>query len=1130
MRDCPNILQRLFCLFPLLVFRRYGIIMWISLVFPLLLSGQKKTVPNAELLTILKANISAGDLIAFRDLTKLYDKYPENQEIKDLLRQHTLFTKSEWDWSINKKNNLLTDFFYKKEGLFQFSELLEVFYLTPIEARTSKVKIAPVILAQIDPFLIRKSVQQIGGYLRKKNVDLLRKEIEEIGLLNNATVFTILTNLLDEKSLFALKRDDQQIVIKEILDFLPDSIAFEKLLTLTKKEILPLAYCQAQLARLSNNFFKATDYDELLIAYQQLRASFDNNLSLIKEYGYQKTNLTKALFFEEKVDYYGWLLATSNDSLYWVRRNAMVDMLATKHPKALFYMAGLNFRFWKQYGQIIPALEKLLQHSIDVTIKIEETGKLTNQPITEIGQEQLVNYWSIHYDDYEWDDFEHKFVNQQIFSDELEAYDRYFRRLNSTNDTIAYKAFVALCTGKPNEIRQLIKKFKPLLRNYNTTLPPLKYRILEQISLLTYFCKQHDISYLPSTVLRKKLKLLEVYLTPNERLKLENGLIETLTIDDLTVLEYYAAINAQNLTLNYSIGRILDYAYTKHWETILSKERHFRLFLLKVRLFDDFGGFGIIKKYGNKVILTNAKTFSALHSLKNLETNQAIKESVAYFLDQEQKHSPTKKITKFLESPTEIDLNELKKLPAYNEDVFPDIMAQLFLQTDKKATKNIGNYLALHASLDFIPQLFDSPEKQWMANKYAGKALIKVLEKVYQFSFEAKQAEAVTKWWKLWKTAPGNYTEWSNYLFQEQLTFLNQGESLTINDINKVSESTHYQEKYRILCLRSLERVKRSRTIYRLKINPKISVSKELNYLEGIEFTPKMLGNLPKIFEIDDATKLLQFIYDKANAASIEEKSALFNALFRQDWFIHHITSGAINPKKCEAIKLIFYQYLSKSTFLTEYEEQNTQLNIVHLENAFLSLKEKLIRISKDSLNETIRYDYLNTTLSRMEFPEIIVAFPILKDFEIANKNLFLFLNTDFGLPIFEVPTEKIAQKILKRLKSHNEYEFYEQTLIDFGLPILKKSGDLDFQKIYELLTYDLVVPFLGEGGKYRDYYCYGLVKLLELHFKTTLGFHPKLNENQTFYTFNSYKRVEAWRAYLLAEGLVERSGAQAFK
>jgi len=79
------------------------------------------------------------------------------------------------------------------------------------------------------------------------------------------------------------------------------------------------------------------------------------------------------------------------------------------------------------------------------------------------------------------------------------------------------------------------------------------------------------------------------------------------------------------------------------------------------------------------------------------------------------------------------------------------------------------------------------------------------------------------------------------------------------------------------------------------------------------------------------------------------------------------------------------------------------------------------------------------------------------------------------------------------------------------------------------LLSYDLVVPFLGEGGKYRDYYTYGLVKLLELHFKTTLDFHPKLNENQTFYTFNSYKRVMAWRSFLLDKGMAVKGEGRPF-
>jgi len=67
-----------------------------------------------------------------------------------------------------------------------------------------------------------------------------------------------------------------------------------------------------------------------------------------------------------------------------------VDMLTTKHPKSLFYIAGLNFKFWKQYGQRIPALDKLLQQSIDVKIKVDETAIENNQLTVAAKEEQLL--------------------------------------------------------------------------------------------------------------------------------------------------------------------------------------------------------------------------------------------------------------------------------------------------------------------------------------------------------------------------------------------------------------------------------------------------------------------------------------------------------------------------------------------------------------------------------------------------------------------------------------------------------------------------------------------------------------------------------------------------------------------
>ncbi len=1095
----------------------------------MLLVAQSPSQPSEKLLIILADNLAQGDLIALRDLIKLYDKHPENQLVSDLLKSYTLFTADEWNWEKDPVNKDLTTIFYEKSTAFHFSELLKVFYLTPIEDRAGKVEITSKKNPQIDPFLIRKSVQKIETSIKQKDYIPLLKEIDRIGIFKNPTVYLILESLLAHKRLLSLKKKDREVIISRIIPYLPDSIVFEKLLWLTEKGELPLAYSQKQLALVTNNFFAVSSTKELVNEYKKLKQQFDNDLDLIKTYGYQKVNLTDALFFEEKVDYFGWLAATTPDSLFWIKRTAISDLLKTEQPKALFYIAGLNFSYWKSTGQNNPSLLANIFQNIDVTVKVPTGEAWTNEPLNTIGQEALIHYWSVHYQDYEWDAFEKRFVNQQLFSNELADYDRYFRRLNSTNDTVAFRSFVALSMGKPNEIQQLIKKFKPLLRNYNASLPPFKYKILEQISILGHFCHQNDINYRPSLDLQRNLiKLLE-NLAAYERVGIEQNLINSLGIEDLTGLEYFAALYAQNLRANYSFGRILDYLYSEHWKEILADERQFRLFLLKVELFRNFGGFGNSKKYANKLDIEDAKTLDLLHSLRDLETNPYIRKSVLYFLDREIEPSSATKIANFLSAPKEIDRLELEKLPPYSEKELPEIVQGLFLQEDKKATRNIGTYLELYASIDMVPQLFTIPQKQWSANKYAGKALVKILEKVYQFSFDTKQNEAINRWWKLWNTMPENYIEWSEFLFQQQLAQLRTAEEVTINDINRITKSSYYKESHRKLCLENLHKIKKSRTIYRLEIKPLLSAETELKYLQNIDFSSKELANIPKMFSKNNPSDLLVFIYKKAGKSDIAAKSALYNSLFRQAWFLDNVTKGEIPPDICNAIKLTFYQYLSQSTFLTEYEEQTTQLNIVHLENAFLSFKEKLIRISKDSLNEAIRYEYLNATLSKIEFPEILVAFSVLKDLQIADKNLFLFLNRDFGLPIFEVPSEKDALRIMNRLKNNNEYEFYEQTLLEFGLPIVKESGKLDFEKVYQLLSYDLVVPFLGEGGKYRDYYTYGLVKLLELHFKTTLDFHPKLNENQTFYTFNSYKRVTAWRKYLLDKGIVKKGNVRPF-
>jgi hypothetical protein len=270
----------------------------------------------------------------------------------------------------------------------------------------------------------------------------------------------------------------------------------------------------------------------------------------------------------------------------------------------------------------------------------------------------FIAYWANHYDDYEWDEIQETFYNKQLFSKELDNYDRYFRRLNSRNDSVALNAYSALIEGKPSEIKKLIDKFKPLLRNYNKALPPLKFKVLKQFSVLAHFCKTNNFQYKPSPSLAANLARLKTISSPQERIKLENQLIKTLRINDLTALEYYASLNAQHLTLNFSIGRVLDYLYTKYWQQITSQEPQFRLFLLKLQLFEQLGGFGVCKRYAQKVNLEDSYMLNRLRQLNILETKTEIKQSIAQLLEQKERLASSQQLEEFLSKPATLSAED----------------------------------------------------------------------------------------------------------------------------------------------------------------------------------------------------------------------------------------------------------------------------------------------------------------------------------------------------------------------------------------------------------------------------------------------------------------------------------------
>ena len=209
--------------------------------------------------------------------------------------------------------------------------------------------------------------------------------------------------------------------------------------------------------------------------------------------------------------------------------------------------------------------------------------------------------------------------------------------------------------------------------------------------------------------------------------------------------------------------------------------------------------------------------------------------------------------------------------------------------------------------------------------------------------------------------------------------------------------------------------------------------------------------------------------------------------------------------------------YLNESAYLTEFEEHTTQLNILLLTHYQSDLAEKLAVLDDLSYDESVRLKWLDIIIARLKYediPKIITASKVIKDFDKAI--LFADISRDFGLPIYNWEETRTIPTFEQRLQTFSKIDCYKIYLEEFGIDITTSRRKLDFKKIHQLLEFDLAIPFIGEGGQYRDDYIYALIKVLELHFETTLDFSPKLNEFQTFFQFNSFARAKAWKNYLI--------------
>ncbi|MFT5802185.1 MAG: hypothetical protein ACI956_001996, partial [Nonlabens sp.] len=284
----------------------------------------------------------------------------------------------------------------------------------------------------------------------------------------------------------------------------------------------------------------------------------------------------------------------------------------------------------------------------------------------------------------------------------------------------------------------------------------------------------------------------------------------------------------------------------------------------------------------------------------------------------------------------------------------------------------------------------------------------------------------------------------------------------------------------------------------------------------------KELDDIPKLFELNDPATLLKFLIQRADLFEMEKKGSFYNNMFRHAWFSTYLNSGDADLVTVAYVQQTLETYLDESEYMSEYEEQITTLHVAQLQNIGKPLEERLLAPFDLNADVSAKAKIQETIISTVSYEEIgIIAKHFAGLSATLGKEPWAFLYRDFGIPVFNLNEKQAYISFRRNLNNMTEYELYFHYIKKFGVDFYDKKGNLDYEKIANILRFDSVTPFVGGGGGKRDYHGYGIIKLLELTFATRLGFHEKLNESQSFYTFSTAKRNKAWIDFLLERNLI---------
>ncbi len=370
----------------------------------------------------------------------------------------------------------------------------------------------------------------------------------------------------------------------------------------------------------------------------------------------------------------GRLKSISDSILHcsWTNEQGFPELLKRHDPKALYVAAQIMLKHrnrWNEYDFDDVSYTDVISFLTGSLIGVPGNDSIITYNISSTyGSEAKLNYavyWANHFRDYRWNPTKAIFENLVDRSTPVSEVYNWFLQLNDTNDVVASSAFVRLTEIDTDTLDLYSRDFNA--DHYNYTLPTFWKRFLDQLVIFTGYCRENHIDYKGSSELQRSLAVLrQDHLPYAIRYAKENELVERLTLNDISAVEYWGLVYENTWASTFSIGRTLDKFYSKHWVQIVSDSAQLSIYLKKTYLFRHLGIIGSCNHYAAKFTGYGPKVKALLEEIARTTGDSQIKAEARDILD---KAYWTK-----IKKEKELDVQKIAENRAYGSGRWPDNM------------------------------------------------------------------------------------------------------------------------------------------------------------------------------------------------------------------------------------------------------------------------------------------------------------------------------------------------------------------------------------------------------------------------------------------------------------------------